>query len=187
MRDFTKVSPAVWKSQKFAGLPDSNCRLFYLYCLTSAHQTNAGISKIPIPYAAHDLQQSLEVVEKSLEACIEAGLLEHDPDTDEIMVANWFTFNIPMNIRHRLGVAKTIERVESVKLQSLANDALKDVYFDPDANAPNRKPPPEKVDAVTGEILTFENSAKPPVKRPDQMSRNEMEKIFSQKRRARGQ
>ena len=180
-RDFSKVSPLVWKSRKFLSLPDNDARLFYLFVLTGPHQTNAGISKLPLAYASHDLKWSLEQVQKSMEACVHAGLLEHENETDEVMVTNWFAFNVPTNIKHRMGVVKTIERVESERFYESAMNQLEDVYFDANCNKPNPRPEVEQqqLDHATGEIITL-----PPTspKRPSDFTRGEMDALCRNRR-----
>ena len=41
-REFSKVSPAVWRSGKFTGLECSTAQVLYLYFLTCEHQNSAG-------------------------------------------------------------------------------------------------------------------------------------------------
>lgn len=180
-RDYTKVAPAIWKSKKFRDLTDTEAKLFYFFVLTGPHQTNAGISKLPLPYAAYDLGVELEAVEQSMEACIAAGLLDQDPETDEVLITNWFTFNIPMNRKHRIGVVHTLERVESDRLLELAMYELEKVYCDPDAEGPNKPPEQtdESIDEKTGEIIEFNNNSG---KAPHEMSRADMDQMIARRR-----
>ena len=51
-RDFFKVSPNLWSSRKFRGLPDDQCRLLYLYLLTCKHANSCGCFELPVAYIA---------------------------------------------------------------------------------------------------------------------------------------
>ena len=55
MREFTKVSPALWNSARFKGLSDDSSRLLYVYYLTCSHQNAAGCYHLPDGYACTDL------------------------------------------------------------------------------------------------------------------------------------
>ena len=180
-RDFTKVSPAIWKSRKFRELSCGEAKLFYLFVLTGPHQTNAGISKLPLAYAAYDLGVPLGTLEQSMESCIEVGLLDQDPETDEVFITNWFTFNIPMNAKHRKGVVHTLERVESERLFEIAMCQLEKVYFDPDAEGPNEppEPAPDSFDKETGEIIEFNGKSG---KAPHELSKQDMDEIIARRR-----
>ena len=52
---FTKVHPAIWRSQRFMGLASNDAKLLHLYFLTSEHQNSAGAYVIPDGYVAADL------------------------------------------------------------------------------------------------------------------------------------
>jgi len=186
MRLFTKFSPRTWTSKIFRSLPDNEARLLYLYVKTSSHQDTAGISKLPLAYAAADLQWEVEQVEASLRDCVSAGALIWDEETEEVFVADWFSHNGPMNIKHRIGVVNSIANAESVELREIATRELKEVYFDENLSKPNKRPDPSELnnDSSSGTVVTMSNSAlgsKPPHKE----TREEFDKRLSAKRRVR--
>lgn len=146
MRDFSKISPSVWTSKKFTGLASNEARLAYLYFLTGKHQTNAGVSSVPPAYVAHDLNWSVEEVEQIITQLQAAELIEYDEDTNELLIVNWFKHNVPMNAKHRKGIVYTLERVESSLLYETGLVALEEVYFDPEASGPNKKPTQEQIE-----------------------------------------
>ena len=47
MREFSKVSPAVWQSERFHSLPSDDGRYVHLYLLTNDHQNSAGCYRLP--------------------------------------------------------------------------------------------------------------------------------------------
>jgi hypothetical protein len=113
MRDFSKVSPKVWRSPRFRGLQSEGARLFYLYVLTCEHQSSAGCFRLPDAYAAADLSWSPERLEEYRAALVGAGLLVHDPETEEYFVTRWFKHNPGTNAKHRAGIARLISELDS--------------------------------------------------------------------------
>ena len=59
MRDYSKISPALWQSARFNDLPSDDGRYLYLYLLTSSHQTSAGCYQLPDGYSCSDLRWPL--------------------------------------------------------------------------------------------------------------------------------
>ena len=55
MRDYSKVSPKLWRSPRYRSLESGDARLLYLYFLTCEHQSSAGCFRLPVAYAASDL------------------------------------------------------------------------------------------------------------------------------------
>jgi hypothetical protein len=113
MRDFSKISPSVWRSQRFTELPTDDARYLYLYLLTCEHQTNAGAYHLPHGYACDDLRWEKLRLSQALEKLVASGLILHDATTAEIAITRWFKHNPPMSESHLLGVERTIERIHS--------------------------------------------------------------------------
>jgi hypothetical protein len=122
MRDFSKVSPAVWESDRFWSLPNDSDRLCYHYVITNAHINSGGCYKLPSGYAAHDLRRPVEQFEASRGALIAAGLIEYDEKTRELYVLRWFRHNAPTTLNHFTGAMRQIERIESPTLRQKASD-----------------------------------------------------------------
>ena len=113
MRDFSKISPSVWRSQRFNELPTDDARYLYLYLLTCEHQTYAGAYHLPHGYACDDLRWEKSRLSQALEKLVASGLVIHDAATAEIAITRWFKHNAPMSESHLLGVERTIERIHS--------------------------------------------------------------------------
>lgn len=119
-RDFSKVSPKVWRSPRFRGLQNEQAKLFYLYLLTCEHQSSAGCFRLPDAYAAADLAWSEVDLTAAREACIDAGLLVHDPETEEYFVLRWFKHNPSTNGKHRKGIERLISDLDSDHVREAA-------------------------------------------------------------------
>lgn len=125
MRQFTMVSPRVWRSQRFKDLSRS-AQLAYLYLLTSEHQNMAGVYRLPPAYAGSDLGWTVDEFTKALEEVVAVGLAHRDEDTDEVMIAQWFKFNEPKGKTTIKGVENTLDKIESETLYELAMKAFED-------------------------------------------------------------
>ncbi len=128
MRDFSKISPAVWQSQRFNTLPSDDGRYLYLYLLTSSHQTSAGCYQLPDGYACSDLAWELERYKQAREELINAGLIHFDAETNVVMVTRWFKHNPPMSESHLLGVERILERIPSRSICEAAQEALRESW-----------------------------------------------------------
>ncbi len=113
MRDFTKVSPTIWHSDKFKSLPSDDARFVYLYLLTSPHQTSAGCFHLPNAYAASDLSWLQSRYEQARDELIAAEMIRFDASTSVVGIAGWFRFNPPQNQKHLIGIRHALERLPS--------------------------------------------------------------------------
>lgn len=125
-REFSKVSPAMWRSARFAGLSDKG-KVAYCYYLTNTHVTSAGCYILPDGYACADLNWSLTEYRQARDECREAGLIDYEGDT--VFIERWFKHNPPMNENHAKGTIKLIASIEPDRLRekteaafSLANE-----------------------------------------------------------------
>ncbi|MCP5075961.1 MAG: hypothetical protein GY947_22050 [Rhodobacteraceae bacterium] len=128
MREFTKISPAIWNSQRFKALPEDNARFLMLYFLTCMHQNNAGCYYLPDGYALSDLDWEQGQYEAACKQLVEAGLIRFDPNESVVMIDKWFEFNPPMNPSHRTGIEHTIERIPSESLSEACHSALESFF-----------------------------------------------------------
>ncbi|WP_353644224.1 hypothetical protein [Mesorhizobium sp. WSM2239] len=112
-REFSKVSPAVWRSGRFTGLECSTAQVLYLYFLTCEHQNSAGCFRLPDGYACSDLRWEPANYAAARDRLIAAELISFDPMTAEIYVDRWFRHNPPTNEKHAMGTRRIIEAIES--------------------------------------------------------------------------
>lgn len=122
-RSFTMVSPAMWRSKRFKAASTEG-RLLYVYFLTSEHQSNAGCHRLPPGYACTDLGWTLAEFERARGELIDLGLIAFDEDTDEVFICRWFKHCPPTNPKHRAGVLRSIEGIESDTLREMAESEL---------------------------------------------------------------
>lgn len=114
---FSKVSPAVWRSRRFNGLPDSDAKLLYLYFVTSEHQTSIGAYSIPTGYAIADLGWTSTTYSTARAQLETAGLIIFDKDTETVYVERWFKHSPPMNESHAQGCMRLIGELDSEMIQ----------------------------------------------------------------------
>lgn len=120
MRDFTKVSPKIWRNKAFKALPTDEARLLMLYLTTSEHQNIAGCFRLPEGYALDDLGWSADRYRSALSALIDARLILTDMETLEVFVCGWFDKNAPTNKKHSLGIERVVDAIESDNLRDAA-------------------------------------------------------------------
>ena len=125
-RHFTQVAPSLWHSPRFLALPD-DVRLLFVYFLTGPHQNNAGCFRLPDGYACSDLRWEAEKYVRARTALVQAGLIQFDPVTSEILIERWFKHCAPANEPHRKGVEGTLGRVQSDNLREAAENALEEM------------------------------------------------------------
>lgn len=124
MRDFSKVSPQVWESERFRALPDDSARLAYLYLLTNGHQNSIGCYRLPVAYACADMGWEASKYLEMLEALALADLIQVDQQTREILILRWFKHNPPTNTKHAQGAFRLVAKIESAALRRKAEADL---------------------------------------------------------------
>ncbi|TPJ85524.1 hypothetical protein FJ434_16500 [Mesorhizobium sp. B2-5-13] len=127
-RQFHKVGPDVWRSRRFLALTNDQ-RLLWFYFSTGPHQTSAGCCKVPPAYAVADLGWTMEQYQGCLSALVAGGLIDHDPDTDEIFVCRWFQTSPPTNGKHAAGTYNRILKLESAELQERVEQVFGETEF----------------------------------------------------------
>ena len=121
MRPFTKVHKEFWTCPKYWALPSDNDRWGYDYLYTSPHQTMAGVFTLPAGYGASDIRWSIDRFSKMVCNVQKAGLIEHDSDTEEFWIVDWFVWNGPKNNpKHCVAIEKILARVRSPAVRTAA-------------------------------------------------------------------
>lgn len=128
MRDYSKISPAVWQSARFNSLPSDDGRYLYLYLLTCSHQTSAGCYVLPEGYACSDLRWPPNRYHAAREQLIAADLVHFDPQGEVILITRWFKHNPPMSESHLIGIERQLERLPSLVLYDEAQAALQGAW-----------------------------------------------------------
>ena len=119
-RLFSKVSPAVWGSSRFMGLPTNEAKLLYLYLLTNEHLNSAGAYRLKEGYALADLGWQPAEYRNAMAMLVAAGLIAHDDDTSEVYILRWFKHNPPQNEKHSIGCNRVLNELDSESISALA-------------------------------------------------------------------
>ena len=127
-REYSKVSPRLWQSSRFAALPSDDAKFAFLYLLTSEHQNSAGRYRLLDGYATADLRWPLDRYRKAREQLVKAGMIRFDPEKGVVLIDRWFYHNPPMSESHLIGVERQLERIESDELREAALAALSELW-----------------------------------------------------------
>ena len=122
MRDWSKISPSIWRNNNFHSLEDDRYRYFYLYIFTNQHQNCAGAYRLPLGYAAEDLNWQKVTVEDGLQVLARAGLIVWSQATDELYLRGWFVENPAVSANHQKGVKKILNKILDDHIRSIAVD-----------------------------------------------------------------
>jgi hypothetical protein len=115
-REFSKVSPALWRSERFTSL-ESKGQVLLLYFMTSCHQNSAGCYRLPDGYACSDLKWEIADYQAHRTRLIEADLIAFDEVTLELYIRRWFQHCPPMNDKHAQGTSRLISDIDSDALR----------------------------------------------------------------------
>ena len=137
MRDFNKINPSLWGSQKFKKLGRDE-KLIYFYFLTCPQTNAAGCFRVPVDYMAADIRIDAEALRKGIERVTSSGLIEYDFDEETVIISQWFRFNPPANPNHALKIMGDIRRIPNASFRIGAMSALRD--FVSDHNEMTEKP-----------------------------------------------
>ena len=122
MREFSKVSPKVWRDKRFRGLSSIDAQLVFLFFLTCDHQNSAGSYRVPDGYACADLGWDVARYIEARNLIVQAGLIVFDEDTDELFISGWFDTNPSMNPKHALSIQTAIAKIESDFIREAAEE-----------------------------------------------------------------
>lgn len=136
---FRKVSPRIWRSKRFKKLSD-DARIAHLYFLT-CHTELFGVGIVPPAYGGADLGWTEDRFGKARDEIEAAGLIIIDHESDEYYAPGWFVFNKPSNPSTRLGWMKSLERVESETVRSVAMRELGSTTPDEPDQRPRKAAP----------------------------------------------
>jgi hypothetical protein len=148
MREFSKVSPVIWRSARFQGLRADDGKLLIFYLMTCAHNNSAGCFWLPDGYACHDLGWEQDRYDAAMRLLIDAEMVDHDAENQIVLIERWFRHNPSMNKSHYKGILSQLEKIPSDRLQAKAFaslEAAENATGKPKTN--NGTQPPDKSDA----------------------------------------
>lgn len=127
-RQFSMVSPAIWRSRRFLALSTDKCRLLLLFYITCSHQNSAGCYRIPEGYACTDLGWPTDEYKSARQELVAADLVAYDDETEEVFVTGWFRVSPPTNKSHAQGTQKLISNIESDAIRSKVETDFAEAY-----------------------------------------------------------
>lgn len=116
MREFSKVSPAVWQSERFNGLKSDDAKFVYLYLLTSPHQVSAGCFHLPRGYASTDLRWQPDRYAVALAELAASDMVAVDDSAQVVGIRRWFRHNPPMSKDHLRGIVRYLSKLPSEEI-----------------------------------------------------------------------
>lgn len=128
MREFSKISPTVWRSRKFKSLPDMEAKFVYFYILTSPHNNSAGCYDLHPMYAGADLGITDIQFRYCIDTLSKANLIEFDNDENTVMIINWENYNEPMNPKHALGLLYQLNQASSKRLKLIVFSKFLEIF-----------------------------------------------------------
>jgi len=106
MREFSKITCAVWQSSKFRKLDDKS-KLLYLYFHTSTHANSIGCYYIPVGYISADLGWDNRAIDRAIKG-LSVDLIQWNK-TENIVKINRFLKHSPItNKKHAAGAVKLV-------------------------------------------------------------------------------
>ena len=147
IRSFTMIRPALWTSPDFRALSGED-RLLYLYYLSGPHQTLTGVSRVPDGYTSDDLGWNVQRCQDARRRLAEAGMIESDDDTNEVLITGWWYDNFPTNQSHMKGAWRGLSDVKSSRLSKSARGQLeseeqrRSAHKSDESDSPNESPSP---------------------------------------------
>ena len=122
-RTFAQVSLALWRDARFKTLSD-RAKLALLFCWTGPHSTSAGVGLLFDGYAALDLGLSVDEWKQARKEVEASGLIVRDPETETVLVRDYFKANRPANQKHVAAIRSQIATITSDELRGEAERAL---------------------------------------------------------------
>lgn len=122
-REWSKVSPEVWRSPRFLSIGDVGAGLLWHYYVAGPHANSSGCSCIPDGYVLADFSSfrwTAKHLDDARKLLIKTELISYDSKTNEVFVDRWFTHNPPTNPSHAKGAMKLIGRIASDTLREKA-------------------------------------------------------------------
>ena len=107
-------------------------KFFYLYLLTNTKSTQSGIYEISPKFIATETGYGKDFVEQLLKKFCDYKKILYCETTNEIMVLNWITYNVPNNNNAVIGIQKQLLRVKNKAFLKILFEKCKVAELDVD-------------------------------------------------------
>jgi hypothetical protein len=132
MRDYGKIYTALWRSRKFRGLPNDDCRLLYLYLHTSAHTNMVGCFVLDEGYAMADLGWPPKRYRDCIDTLSKAYLIGFDRGESVVRIVDFIKHDPFSNPKHAIAAVRTAGRLpDCQEKQRLMQDLAQARHVNP--------------------------------------------------------
>ena len=142
MRNFAKISPSIWRSQKFQSLGTDTAKLLYLYIHTCPHVTSLGCYVLPLGYIMTDLGWGEQKIREAMQALHQSGLIEWCEQEEVVSITRFLDFSPITNRKHAQGMLRLWASLPDCTLKnSVLSELEKSEWLDrPQVKAPAPAP-----------------------------------------------
>ena len=106
MREFAKISPVLWTSQKFMALGCDRAKLLYLYIHTCPHANSIGCFRLLKGYISADPGWEDSAIDRAIDRAINTGLIGWNETENIILITRFLEFSPITNRKHATGAIK---------------------------------------------------------------------------------
>lgn len=112
MAKFRSIETNFWQDNFIVKLPQEE-KTFYNYILTNCRTTQCGIYNFSITFTSVELDFSDEKVKELINKFIAYGKILYDEVTDEIMILNWYKYNLSSSRNTLVCVNRELQEVKN--------------------------------------------------------------------------
>jgi len=92
MNRYTQIHSQIWFDEKIQAL-DDDCKLLFIYLLTSPHSNMIGYYRLPKEYTAVDLKWDIKRTIIAFEKLSAAQLIKYDNQSNVVLILNFLKYN----------------------------------------------------------------------------------------------
>ena len=112
---YFRVGPRFWTDSMVRPWDDAT-KLAAMYVLTCEHRITEGLFRLPLLYAAHDLDWTTERVEASFKVLANDGFMLWDRAVDVVLIVNALRWQPPAATNNRKHAVKAIRDLPQTDL-----------------------------------------------------------------------
>ncbi|MBU5593085.1 DnaD domain protein [Clostridium sp. MSJ-4] len=117
-----------WQDNFVVSLPFEE-RNFYHYLITNPRTNQCGIYVFSLPFASLEFGLSKEKIKELLQRFVDHGKILYDEATEEIMVLNWYKYNINSSRNTHICINKELKMVKTKSFVSKFYELCKSMKF----------------------------------------------------------
>ncbi|WP_051986309.1 DnaD domain-containing protein [Clostridium amazonitimonense] len=117
-----------WQDNFIVSLPFEE-RNFYHYLITNPRTNQCGIYVFSLPFASLEFGLSKEKIKELLQRFVDHGKILYDEATEEIMVLNWYKYNVNSSRNTHICINKELKMVKTKSFVSKFYELCKSMKF----------------------------------------------------------